>query len=146
MTGDVYQGHPGIGSGVIEGDALVASDGFSARYDLDLTTGTFSRKAHALYGESFSGRILVLDIAKGGVASAWMLNVLVAGEHRPLALILNRANPIMAQGASFGGLPLIDRFETDITKALTTGDRLRVDVAGGTVTVIGQDASRRGSA
>lgn len=137
MIGDVFQGHPGIGSGVIEGEALVASDGFSARYDLDLTKGTFSRKAHALYGESFAGKILVLDIAKGGVASAWMLHVLVESEFRPLALLLNRANPIMAQGASFSGLPLIDRFRTDITEALKTGDGLRVDVDAGTVTVIG---------
>jgi len=137
LIGDVFRGHPGIGSGVIEGEALVASDGFSARYDLDLTKGIFSREAHALYGESFAGRILVLDIAKGGVASAWMLNGLVQSEFRPLALLLNRANPIMAQGASFGGLPLIDRFQTDITKALRSGDRLRIDMAAGTVTVTG---------
>ena len=136
MIGDAYQGHPGIGSGIIEGSALVACDGFSARYDLDLTKGTFSRQAHALYGKRFAGKILVLDIAKGGVASAWMLNVLVASDHRPLALILNRANPIMAQGASFGGLPLIDRFPIDITRALKTGDRLRLDVDAGTVTII----------
>lgn len=137
MTGAVYQGHPGIGSGIIEGEALVAGDGFSARYDLDLTKGIFSRKSHMLYGESFAGKILVLDIAKGGVASAWMLNRLVQSEFRPLALLLNWANPIMAQGASFGSLPLIDRFGVDITRVLVTGNLLRLEIEAGTVTVTG---------
>ena len=35
--------------------------------------GIFSRPAHKLAGQSYVGSILVLDTAKGGVASAWML-------------------------------------------------------------------------
>ena len=54
--------------------ALVARDGFSARYDLDRMAGIFSRPAHKLAGQSYVGRVLVLDTAKGGVASAWMLH------------------------------------------------------------------------
>ncbi|EEE35295.1 conserved hypothetical protein [Rhodobacteraceae bacterium KLH11] len=135
--GRVYQGHPGIGTGLFEGEALVASDGFSARYDVDLTKGVFSRPAHKLHGESFAERIIVLDIAKGGVASAWMLRVLMQGAHRPKALILNWANPIMAQGASFGEMPLIDRFDCDITKELKTGERLRILPEEGRVEVVG---------
>ena len=132
----IIRGHPGIGSGIIEGEAIVAKDNFSARYDLDLKTGRFSRPAHKLFSESFADRIIVLDIAKGGVASAWMLHVLMSGPHRPKALLLNSANPIMAQGASFGAMPLVDRFETDITDVVRTGDRLRVDPASGTVEVL----------
>ena len=54
--------------------ALVAKDGFSARYDLDRIRGVFSRPEHKLAGESYVGRVLVLDAAKGGVATAWMLH------------------------------------------------------------------------
>lgn len=132
----LIKGHPGIGAGVVEGEAIVAKDNFSARYDLDLKTGQFSRPAHALFGESFADKIIVLDIAKGGVASAWMLHVLMSGPHRPKALLLNNANPIMAQGASFGRMPLIDRFEGDITQLVKTGDRLKLDPAAGTVEVV----------
>ncbi|MEM7443250.1 MAG: DUF126 domain-containing protein [Pseudomonadota bacterium] len=132
----IIQGHPGIGRGVFEGEALCASDGFSARYDLDLERGVFARPGHQLHGESFADRIIVLDIAKGGVASAWMLNVLMQGRYRPKALLLNKANPIMAQGASFAQMPLIDRFSVDITKALKTGDRLRLHPVEGRVEVL----------
>ena len=40
--------HIGIGP-IVEGEALVASDDFSARYDLDRIKGVFSRPAHKLF-------------------------------------------------------------------------------------------------
>lgn len=134
MSAAVIRGHPGIGPRV-SGTALVASDNFSARYDLDLREGRFSRPTHALFGERYVGRVLVLNAAKGGVATAWMLRAMTDGGLAPLALLLNFANPIMAQGAAFAGLPLIDRFETDVTAAIRTGDRVTVDPTAGRVTV-----------
>src|SRR5947207_11623661 len=80
--------------------ALVAKDGFSARYDLDRVRGVFSRPEHRLAGQSYLGRILVLDAAKGGVATAWMLHEMTARGVMPMALVLNRVNPIMVQGAT----------------------------------------------
>jgi predicted aconitase with swiveling domain len=130
-----YKGAAGIGPEVT-GRALVASDGFSARYDLDRIQGVFSRPTHKLVGQSYVDRVLVLDIAKGGVATAWMLHEMVKMEKAPLALILNRANPVMAQGAAFGDVPLIDRFDVDITTVLRTGDLLKVDPRTATVTVL----------
>ena len=62
----------------VQSRALAASDGFSARYDLDRIRGVFSRPEHKLVGESYNGRILVLDAAKGGVATAWMLYEMTA--------------------------------------------------------------------
>ena len=134
MSEILLQGHPGIGPEA-SGVALVAADNFSARYDLDLRTGVFSRPSHALFGESYVGRVLVLNAAKGGVATAWMLHAMAAGGLVPAALLLNFANPIMAQGAAFAGLPLIDRFATDITAAIRSGDRLTVDPPEGRVTI-----------
>ena len=64
--------HKGIGPKVT-GEALVADDNFSARYDLDRLKGIFSRPQHKLAGQSYKGKILVLNTSKGGVASAWML-------------------------------------------------------------------------
>src|ERR1700744_3792384 len=91
----------------VKGKALVAKDGFSARYDLDRIKGVFSRPEHKLAGENYNGRILILDAAKGGVASAWMLYEMAARGIVPAALVLNAANPIMAQGAAFGDMTLI---------------------------------------
>jgi predicted aconitase with swiveling domain len=54
----------------------------------------------------------------------------------PLALLLNFANPVMAQGAAFGEVPLMDRFETDITAAIPDGAEVEVDPAEGVVRVL----------
>ena len=110
MSARVIKGHIGIGN-TVTGEALVAHDNFSARYDLDRINGTFSRESHALFGQSYNGKILVLNIAKGGVATAWMLREMKKTGVIPLGLLLNYANPIMAQGAAFADFPMIDRFE-----------------------------------
>jgi predicted aconitase with swiveling domain len=114
----------------VRGTALVAKDGFSARYDLDRVRGIFSRPQHKLAGESYSGRILVLDTAKGGVASAWMLYDMASRNMVPLALVFNSVNPIMAQGAALARLPMLAGFDCDITGELVSGDELEVDPRG----------------
>jgi uncharacterized protein len=131
----VLKCHPGIGPNVT-GMALVARDNFSARYDLDRKAGIFSRPTHALAGQSYAGKILVLDQAKGGVATAWMLHEMKSRGIVPLALVLNRVNPILAQGAAFGGVTMVDRFEGDVTDLIRTGDELRIDPAAGTVEIL----------
>ncbi len=130
--------HKGVGPAVF-GTALVAADNFSARYDLDRTKGIFSRPDHKLAGESFVDRILVLDNAKGGVATAWMLHEMTARAIVPRALIFNRVNPILAQGAAFANLPLVDRFAGDVTRLFRSGDKLRVDPAAGIVEILNRD-------
>lgn len=129
------KGHPGMGEKV-RGRALVASDGFSARYDLDREAGTFSRPSHKLFGRSYVDQILVLDHAKGGVATAWMMHEMVAAGRAPKALLLNFANPVMAQGIALAGIVLVDRFEQDITAAVPDGALIEVDPASGTVTLL----------
>jgi predicted aconitase with swiveling domain len=110
----------------VEGIALVAKDGFSARYDLDRLHGVFSRPAHKLAGQSYRDRILVLDAAKGGVATAWMLHEMKARGITPRALVFNAVNPIMAQGAALADLPMLAGFDCDITSVITTGAHLEL--------------------
>lgn len=110
--------------------ALVASDGFSARYDLDRIRGVFSRPEHKLAGESYRDCVLVLDAAKGGVATAWMLYEMKARGIVPAALVLNRVNPIMVQGAALADFTMISGFDLDITKAIPNGASVEVDPAG----------------
>ena len=120
----------------VRGQALVASDGFSARYDLDRIAGTFSRPAHKLAGQSYVGKILVLDTAKGGVATAWMLREMASRGVVPLALVLNSVNPIIAQGAAFGDLTLLAGFDEDVTAAIPHGATVEIDPAARTVRVV----------
>jgi predicted aconitase with swiveling domain len=132
--------HQGVGSAVV-GTALVASDNFSARYDLDREQGVFSRPSHALAGESYLGRILVLNEVKGGVATAWMLHEMAARGLVPRGLVFNRVNPILAQGAVFAGVALVDRCaDGDVTRLIRSGDRLRVDPERGLVEILDRNA------
>ena len=126
MSGTVFAAGSGMGRRV-QARALVASDGFSARYDLDRISGVFVRPEHRLAGRSYVGRILVLDAAKGGVATAWMLHEMAARGVVPAALVLNRANPIMVQGAAFAGFTMLSGFSVDITAAVPDGALVEAD-------------------
>ncbi|WP_342165445.1 aconitase X swivel domain-containing protein [Methylobacterium sp. SD21] len=128
--------HPGIGPSV-RGLALVAADDFSARYDLDRIKGVFSRPAHKLVGQAYTGRILVLNTAKGGVATAWMLHEMAHRGIVPAALLFNRVNPILAQGAAFGQVTLMDRFaDGDVTQLIRDGEELLLEPTKGIVTIL----------
>ena len=128
--------HPGIGDKT-EGIVLCAKDNFSARYDLDRINGIFSRPQHKLFGETYKNKILVLNESKGGVASAWMLYEMKIRDVVPKAILFNRANTILAQGAALADLTMCDRFEDgDITSLLSTGDKVIVDPISGKVEVI----------
>src|SRR5450755_5156725 len=126
MSDKIFQSRHAMGR-TVRGQALVANDGFSARYDLDRIAGVFSRPGHKLAGQSYVDRILVLDTAKGGVASAWMLHEMASRGVMPLAIVFNTVNPILAQGAAFGNLTMLAGFDEDITEAVPSGATVEID-------------------
>jgi predicted aconitase with swiveling domain len=129
MTSKIFFATVGMGQKT-KGSALVAKDGFSARYDLDRLRGVFSRPEHKLAGESYVGRVLVLDAAKGGVATAWMLYEMKTRGVMPAALVLNAANPIMVQGVALADFTMISGFDLDITQAIPNDALVEVDPVG----------------
>jgi uncharacterized protein len=133
--GLVLRGPTGFGP-VVEGEVLVSRHGFSARYDVDRDRGVFSREAHDLYGHSLVGKILVCTVAKGGIATSWMLLDMAQRGMAPLAIVFRETNPVMVQGAVLAGIPIMHRLDPDPVSALQTGDRLRLDPAAGTITVL----------
>ena len=122
----IFHATAGMGR-TVQGQALVAKDGFSARYDLDRIKGVFSRPEHKLAGESYVARVLVLDAAKGGVATAWMLYEMQARGVMPAALVLNAVNPIMVQGVALADFTMISGFDCDITQAIPNGAMVEID-------------------
>ena len=133
--GRIFRARHAMGQ-TVRGVALVANDGFSARYDLDRNAGTFWRPTHKLAGQSYVGKILVLDTAKGGVASAWMLHEMQSRGVIPLAIVFNSVNPILAQGAAFGDVPMLAGFDEDITAAIANGAELEVNPQMSRLTVL----------
>lgn len=120
----------------VVGEALVAHDGFSARYDLNRLQGVFSRPAHKLAGQSYVDRILVLDTAKGGVATAWMLHEMRSRNMAPLAIVFNTVNTILAQGAALGDVTMLAGFDVDITAQVPHGAMVEIDPDARTLRVL----------
>ena len=135
MTASIFRARHAMGR-IVRGIALVAHDGFSARYDLDRINGVFSRPAHKLAGQSYVDKILVLDTAKGGVATAWMLHDMKSRGIVPLALVFNSVNPILAQGAALGDVSMLAGFDEDITAAIPNGAEVEVNPQMGVLTVV----------
>jgi predicted aconitase with swiveling domain len=54
----------------------------------------------------------------------------------PLAIVLNSVNPILAQGAALGDLPMLAGFDVDITAAIPRGAEVEVDPERRTLTVV----------
>ncbi len=147
MTGNAR--HPAMGATFtarhamgrrVVGQALVAHDGFSARYDLNRLEGVFSRPAHKLFGQSYVDRILVLDTAKGGVATAWMLHEMTSRRMAPSAIVFNTVNTILAQGAALGDVSMLAGFDVDITASIPDGAWVEVDPEAATIRVLNHEA------
>lgn len=120
----------------VRAEAMVARDGLSARYDLDRIKGVFSRPSHKLAGRSYVGKVLVLDTAKGGVASAWMLHEMHSRGVVPAAIVFNTVNPILAQGAAFGDITMLAGFDVDITAAIPDGATVEIDPATRSIRIV----------
>ena len=73
--------------------------------------------------------LLVLDTAKGGVASAWMLHEMASRQKIPLAIVFNTVNPILVQGAAFSGMTMLAGFDEDITAWVPNGAMVEIDPA-----------------
>lgn len=135
----VLQGPAGFGRPV-EGEVLLASEGFSPRYDLDRATGEISRRGHSAEGRNIKGKVLVIGAAKGGVAAGWAFYDLKCRGLAPAALVCRTTNTVFVQGCVLAGIPIVHRLEPDAVTALRPGDRVRVEPQRGRVVVLQAEA------
>ncbi len=112
---------------VVEGEALVSTEGFSPRYDLDRWTGEISRPGHAIEGENIKNKILFFPTAKGGIAAGWAFYDLKAKGIAPKAIVFGVTNPVMVQGAVFAGITITEGWHRNPFETVRTGDTVRVD-------------------
>lgn len=122
----------------VEGEAVLSAEGFSPRYDLNRWSGVITKPGHKLEGVSIAGKVCFFPTAKGGIAAGWAFLDLVGKGIAPLALCFGVTNPVMVQGAVLAGFPITEGFSADPADVLRTGDRVRLDPAGLTVTLLGR--------
>jgi len=112
---------------VVEGEALVSTEGFSPRYDLDRWSGLISRPGHALEGHNIRDKILITPSAKGGIAAGWAFYDIKHKGIAPKAFVFGVTNPVMVQGAVFAGITITEGWSQNPYKIIRTGDVVRVD-------------------
>lgn len=121
---------------VVEGEALVSTEGFSPRYDLDRWSGLISRPGHALEGHNIKNKILITPSAKGGIAAGWAFYDIRQKGIAPKAFVFGVTNPVMVQGAVFAGITITEGWSRDPYKIIHTGDVVRVDPKKKTIEVV----------
>jgi uncharacterized protein len=123
---------------VVEGEALVSTEGFSPRYDLDRWTGEISRPGHAIEGENIKDKILFFPTAKGGIAAGWAFYDLKTKGIAPKAIVFGVTNPVMVQGAVFAGIAIAEGWSRNLLEVIRTGDTVRVDPPNKTIQILGR--------
>jgi len=112
---------------VVEGEAVISSEGFSPRYDLDRWTGVISKPGHKLEGISIRDKILFFPTAKGGIAAGWAFHDIKGKGIAPKAFVFGVTNPVMVQGAIYADIAITEGWAPDPLAVIRTGDRVRVD-------------------
>ena len=121
---------------IVEGEALVSTEGFSPRYDLDRWSGLISRPGHALEGHNLKDKILITPSAKGGIAAGWAFYDIQHKGIAPKAFVFGVTNPVMVQGAVFAGITITEGWSADPYALIRTGDIVRVNPAKRTLTLL----------
>lgn len=121
---------------VVEGEAVVSSEGFSPRYDLDRWTGVITKRGHKLEGVNIRDKILFFPTAKGGIAAGWAFYDIKAKGIAPKAFVFGVTNPVMVQGAVFANITITEGWSRAPEEVIRTGDLVRVDPAAKTIEVL----------
>jgi uncharacterized protein len=125
----------------VEGVAVVSSEGFSPRYDLDRWSGLITRPGHKLEGVDIRDKILIFPSAKGGIAAGWAFFDIKAKGLAPKALVFGVTNPVMVQGAVFANITITEGWSREPAQCIRTGDIVRVDPAARTITLLRRAAA-----
>lgn len=120
----------------VEGEALVSSEGFSPRYDLDRWSGVITKPGHKLEGSNIRDKILFFPSAKGGIAAGWAFYDIRNKGYAPKALVFGVTNPVMVQGAVFADIPITEGWSRDPAECIQSGDFVRVDPARKTIELL----------
>ena len=112
---------------VVEGEAVLSTEGFSPRYDLDRWSGVITKPGHKLEGTNIRDKILFFPTAKGGIAAGWAFFDIKHKGIAPKALVFGITNPVMVQGAVFADLTITEGWSPHPSEVLRTGDWVRVD-------------------
>nr|AKQ02853.1 hypothetical protein [uncultured euryarchaeote Rifle_16ft_4_minimus_37789] len=113
-------------AGLAEGPVLASDRPLSLLGGVDNETGEVRDPESPLRGERLGGRVLVVPHGKGSTVGSYVLYALRKRNAAPRAILVSKADTILAVGAVLAEVPMVDRIPVDV---LRTGDRVVVDAA-----------------
>ena len=124
-----------ISRGKASGKALISPAPIGFLGGVDPKTGTIIEKGHPLEGKNVAGKVLVFPNGKGSTVGSYVMLQLANNGKAPAAIINVSAEPIIAVGAIISRIPMVDKPEKDIFKALKDGQMISVDGEKGVIII-----------
>ena len=121
--------------GAANGPALVLAEPLSLWGGLDMETGRIIDRRHPQCGQSVVGRVLVMPAGRGSSSSSSVLAEAIRNEKGPAAVVMGRADEIVAVGALVSQLlygracPVLVLPSSDYER-IRTGDHLDLAESG----------------
>lgn len=113
-----------LNSGAVSGEAIVVENMFSFIGDMDPKTGMITMVGSPTFGQSLAGKVLVFKTGRGGTIAPYMLYEAHKNGVAPAAVLCNEADLLTLECALTVNLPIMDRFNGDITALVKTGDQI----------------------
>ena len=117
-----FQGRP-IVPGRVRGEAIVV-DAISFYGDVDPEKGALSD------GRPISGKILVARRGRGSTVGSYIIFSLKENSVAPLAIVMEKSDPIIVAGAVIASIPLIDRLDEAFFRLVSDGDVVEIHESG----------------
>jgi uncharacterized protein len=136
MTEKIILHGRAIVPGIAVGPALVSHETISGWGGIDPAAGSIIEPRHELFGQCFTGKILVFPGAKGSSGwSGFFQSCRLLGT-APAGLIFMIMSTKAALGAVVTRVPAVTGLDQDPCAVIRTGDWVRIDADHGVVEVI----------
>ena len=121
--------------GVVAGPALVSHETISGWGGIDPARGTIIERRHELFGQCFTGKILVFPGAKGSSGWSGFFQTTRLMGTAPIGMIFMVMSTKAALGAVVTRVPAVTGLDQDPCQVIRTGDWVRIDAGSGVVEV-----------
>ena len=121
--------------GRAEGEAFVTRETVSGWGGIDAKTGVITERRHEKVGQSFAGKVLVFQGAKGSSGWSHYFHMTRRLKSAPLAMVFTVTTTKVALGAVVTRVPAMTDLDRDPFEVIADGDWVVVDADAGVIEV-----------
>ena len=129
------QGLLSQGDFTIEGEALVTDTPITFLGYVNRLTGVIEEEDHPANGQSLAGKIAIFPRGTGSSVAPYVLLELHYRGVGPIAIVNSEIDQQTVPACSLEGIPYAHSFDSDVTRGLRSGDRVRLTRRGAVVTL-----------